>query len=292
MKYRIRHVTEYNYTDQVSHCYNLAYMTPRSSLRQKCVWSDIRVDPPTAIRAKREDYFGNHSYHFEIQQPHTRLTITATSEVETGYQNSAPHLDIGITCAEARHLLATDKTADLLLAKEFLYDSPLIKVNDALQDYAAPSFQDDRSLLSCVLDLTGRIYNDFNYCQQSTTVATPIHEVLENRRGVCQDFAHLQIGCLRAMGFPAKYISGYIETLPAPGGEKLVGSDASHAWISVYSPTEGWVEFDPTNNCVAADQHIITAWGRDYLDVTPLRGIIFGGGENPVLSVSVDVTKI
>ncbi len=292
MKYRIRHITEYLYADTVSHCYNLAHLTPRNSLRQKCVWNDIRIDPPTSIRAKHEDYFGNIAYHFEIQQPHKKLVITSTSEVETGPQNSAPHLDIGITCADALQLLETDRTPDLLLAREFLYDSPMIKPSQALREYAEPSFHNERSLLSAVMELTQRIYSDFTYCQESTTVATPLHEVLENRRGVCQDFAHLQIACLRAMGFPAKYVSGYIETLPAPGKVKLVGSDASHAWISVYSPTEGWVEFDPTNNCVAAEQHIITAWGRDYFDVTPLRGIIFGGGEKPVLNISVDVARI
>jgi transglutaminase-like putative cysteine protease len=201
-------------------------------------------------------------------------------------------LDIGITCHDATHLLATSKDANLLLAKEFMFDSPMVKANQALREYAEPSFSPNQTLLSSVMNLTQRIYQDFKYSPQSTTVATPLSEVLAKKQGVCQDFAHLQIGCLRAMGYPAKYVSGYIETLPAPGKVKLVGTDASHAWISVYSPSEGWVEFDPTNNCVAADQHIITAWGRDYFDVTPLRGIIFGGGEKPVLTISVDVARI
>jgi transglutaminase-like putative cysteine protease len=173
-----------------------------------------------------------------------------------------------------------------------MLDSPMIQARKALYDYALPSFSDNRSLLSSVMELTHRIYEDFTYCPESTTIATPLTEVLDKKRGVCQDFAHLQIGCLRAMGFPAKYISGYIETLPAPGKIKLVGTDASHAWISVFSPTDGWIEFDPTNNCVAAEQHIITAWGRDFFDVTPLRGIIFGGGEKPILNISVDVARI
>lgn len=292
MKYRIRHVTEYRYADPVSQCYNLAHLTPRTTPRQKCVWNEIHIDPPTAMRSRRTDYYGNVTCHFEIQQPHDKLVITATSEVETAAQNSAPHLDIGITCGEALQLLAARQSQEIVLANEFLQDSPMIRASAALRDYAQPSFADNRSLLSATLDLTQRIYREFTYCQESTTIATPLHEVLETRRGVCQDFAHLQIGCLRAMGFPAKYVSGYIETLPPPGKEKLVGSDASHAWISVYCPSEGWVEFDPTNNCVAGEQHIITAWGRDYMDVTPLKGIIFGGGENPVLSVSVDVARL
>lgn len=292
MRYRIQHITEYIYSDMVSHCYNLAHMIPRSTQRQKCISSDIKVEPLTAVASRREDYFGNHAYHFEIQQPHKKLVITATSLVDTGPQCSAPELDIGITCGDAQRLLQTSQEPDLLLAKEFMFDSPMIKASQALREYAEPSFSADQTLLSSVMHLTRRIYTDFKYSPQSTTVATPLSEVLAKKRGVCQDFAHLQIGCLRAMGFPAKYVSGYIETLPSPGKEKLVGTDASHAWISVFSPTEGWVEFDPTNNCVAADQHIITAWGRDYFDVTPLRGIIFGGGEKPVLNISVDVARI
>nr|WP_255493840.1 transglutaminase family protein [Pseudomaricurvus sp. HS19] len=168
----------------------------------------------------------------------------------------------------------------------------MIRASSELQEFAAPSFADDRPLLSAVMDLTRRIFKEFSYEPQSTTIATPLHEVLESRKGVCQDFAHLQIGCLRSLGFAAKYVSGYIETLPPPGKEKLVGTDATHAWISVYSPTEGWFEFDPTNECLAGEQHIITAWGRDFFDVTPLKGVIFGGGQTPTLNVSVDVARL
>nr|WP_255568204.1 transglutaminase family protein [Aestuariicella albida] len=168
----------------------------------------------------------------------------------------------------------------------------MIKPSDELRDFAAPSFEKDRPLLSAVMDLTSRIFREFTYSPQSTTIATPLEEVLKTRKGVCQDFAHLQIACLRALGFPAKYVSGYLETLPPPGKEKLVGADASHAWISVYSPSEGWFEFDPTNDCLVSEQHIITAWGRDFYDVTPLKGVIFGGGKSPALNVSVDVARL
>ena len=180
----------------------------------------------------------------------------------------------------------------MLAAREFLLESPAVKLSSALFDYAAPTFHDDRPLLSAVQELTHRIHTEFSYDPESTTVATPVSEVLANRRGVCQDFAHLQIGCLRAMGIPAKYVSGYIETVPPPGSEKMLGADASHAWLSVFSPSEGWFEFDPTNNQLSSDQHIITAWGRDYFDVTPVRGVIFGGGETPELKVSVDVKRL
>ncbi|VUD64865.1 Protein-glutamine gamma-glutamyltransferase [Thalassocella blandensis] len=292
MKYRVKHITEYLYSDSVSHCYNLAHMIPRTTRRQKCTRTDVQVSPSTSFASKREDYFGNMSYHFEIQRRHSELEITVTSDVDTKPQYSEPQLDFGMTVSDARKLLAESKGAELLLAREFSLTSPMVRASDFLREYAAASFAEERPLLSCVMDLTSRIYKEFKYCPESTTVATPLSEVMANKRGVCQDFAHLQIGCLRAMGFPAKYVSGYIETLPPPGQEKLVGADASHAWISVFSPGEGWVEFDPTNNCLAGEQHIITAWGRDYFDVTPLRGTIFGGGENPVLNISVDVARV
>lgn len=292
MLYRIRHITEYLYADWVSHCYNLAHMIPRNTLRQRCVNSTVKVNPSTAFSSRREDYFGNLAYHFEIQRPHKKLVITATSEVDTGPQHSNLQLDFGITCAEARQQLQQSSNTDVLFAREFMLDSPMIKASKGLRDYAITSFSDDRPLLSAVMELTQRIYRDFEYSPEATTVATPLEEVLANKQGVCQDFAHLQIGCLRALGFPAKYISGYIETLPAPGKERLVGADATHAWISVYSPSEGWFEFDPTNNCLVSEQHIITAWGRDYFDITPLRGVIFGGGDKPALNVSVDVERL
>ena len=292
MRYRIKHITEYVYADRVSHCYNLANLIPRTTLRQTCIKSDVKVSPSTSATSIREDYFGNKAYHFEIQQPHKKLTITATSEVETGAQHGEFELDLGVTCEEALHMLKTSSEAETLMAREFILDSPSIRASEMLRDYAEPLFEKGRPLLSAVKALTSKIYEEFTYCPESTTVATPLTEVLEKKRGVCQDFAHLQIGCLRALGFPAKYISGYIETLPPPGQEKLVGTDASHAWISVYSPREGWFEFDPTNNCLAHEQHIITAWGRDYFDVTPLKGTIFGGGKDPKLTVSVDVARV
>ena len=292
MRYRIKHITEYLYSNRVTHCYNLAHMIPRSSLRQSCLNSDIQMTPYSSHTSRRKDYFGNQSFHFEIQKPHREFTITSTSEVETGPQHTSLNLDLGITCAQAREQLANSTRPDTLFAREFMLDSPMIKMSQELHDYAAPSFEDNRPLLSAVMELTQRIFREFTYSPLSTTVATPLSEVLKTRKGVCQDFAHLQIGCLRSMGFPAKYVSGYLETLPAPGEVKLVGADATHAWLSVYSPTEGWFEFDPTNDCLASDQHIITAWGRDFFDVTPLKGVIYGGGKNPVLNVSVDVARI
>ena len=292
MRYKIKHVTTYKYVDRVSHCYNLAYMTPRHTDRQKCEKSKLSITPLVANTTKRIDYFGNTSYHFEILRSHKALTISCESYVQTDVQPCEKHLNKSLTCATTKAALANSTNIDLRLAKEYLLDSSMIGISEDLRAYAQPSFSDDKPFLACVMDLTSRIFSEFSYSPESTTIATPLSEVLEQKKGVCQDFAHLQIACLRALGYPAKYVSGYLETLPPPGQEKMVGADATHAWISVYSVNEGWVEFDPTNNCLAGEQHIVTAFGRDYFDVTPLRGVIFGGGKNPILSVSVDVARI
>lgn len=292
MRYTIKHITEYIYGRRVSHCYNLAHMMPRNTPRQACLSTKMSVSPMPAYKSKTEDYFGNLAYHFEIQKPHEKLTITAVSDIETREQSSSFNLDFGVTCKEARQLLNTSTRQDVLFTKEFLLNTAMVAASEALREYAAPLFSDDRPLLSAVMALTTKIYTEFDYSPLSTTVATPLAEVLKTRKGVCQDFAHLQIACLRALGFPARYVSGYLETLPAPGQERLVGADATHAWIAVYSPTEGWFEFDPTNDCLAGEQHIVTAWGRDFFDVTPLKGVIFGGGERPALRVSVDVARV
>ena len=292
MLYRICHTTEYLYNASVSHCYNLAHIIPRTSHRQKCISTDISINPTASFKSIRDDYFGNRAYHFEIQRSHKKLVLTATSKVETREQFFDAKLDAGTTCADAWQLMNYAKEAEFLLAREFLLDSSMVKALPALRAYAEPLFSPEKPLLQAVMDLTKLIYKEFKYSPESTTIATPLEEVLATKRGVCQDFAHLQIGCLRAMGIPAKYVSGYIETLPAPGQVKLVGSDASHAWVSAFCPGQGWVEFDPTNNCIAAEQHILTAWGRDYFDVTPLKGVIFGGGDSPILNVSVDVARV
>ena len=292
MRYRVRHSTHYSYTARVTSCYNVAYVLPRDTRRQKCISSRVTVSPQPAIARSRTDYFGNQAYHFEIQRPHKELVITVESEIRVSQLGQGLNLDLGISYEQALNQIRDDRAKQTLNAREYLLDSPMVEATDELAEYAKPSFILDRPLKSCVADLTSRIFNDFTYDPDFTTIATPLAEVLEHRRGVCQDFAHLQVGCLRAVGIPAKYVSGYIETLPAPGEEKLVGADATHAWVAYFCPDEGWVEFDPTNDTAANNQHIVTALGRDYLDVTPVKGVIFGGGKNPQLSVSVDVARL
>lgn len=292
MRFRIRHSTRYAYAHRVTQCYNLANVVPRNTARQRCISNRIVVSPHPAVTRKRTDYFGNEAYHFEIQKTHKELVITSESEIQIDDLDRELNLDLGVSYQEALDYLATTLNPETIEAREFLLNSPMVECSEALADYARPSFEPDRSLKSCVSDLTSRIFTDFAYDPHFTTVATPLTEVLEHKRGVCQDFAHLQVGCLRSIGIPAKYVSGYIETLPAPGEKKLVGADATHAWIAYFSPNEGWVEFDPTNDKPANSQHIVTALGRDYYDVTPVKGVIFGGGEAPILSVSVDVSRL
>jgi len=292
MRFRVRHVTHYKYASRVSHCYNLANVVPRDTDRQRCLKNRITVSPTPAITHKRNDYFGNKAFHFEIQKPHTELIITADSEIQLSDNSREMNLDLGATYGDALKYLAGNTTRATIDAREFLLNSPMIESSEQLADYARPSFHADRSLKSCVNDLNTRIFSEFTYDPGFTTIATPLAEVLQHKRGVCQDFAHLQVGCLRSMGIPAKYVSGYIETLPKPGETKLVGADATHAWVAYLCPDEGWVEFDPTNNTRAGIQHIVTAFGRDYIDVTPVKGVIFGGGAAPRLEVSVDVSRI
>ena len=291
MRYQVRHITKYKYAGKVSHCYNLANLMPRNTARQTCLESRIIISPQETHANKRTDYFGNTSYHFEIQTPHNALSITAESLIDVVETRSNLNLDFGISYANALKFIKENPSIDIIQAREFCLDSPMIKASKELADYASPSFSLSRPLYACVEELTTRIFQDFTYTPGFTNIATPLTEVLEHKKGVCQDFAHLQVGCLRAMGIPAKYVSGYMETLPPPGQEKLVGADATHAWIAYYSPQEGWIEFDPTNDVRAGTQHIVTAEGRDYYDVTPLKGVIFGGGKSPILEVSVDVSR-
>ena len=292
MRYKVVHTTNYKYAARVTHCYNLANLIPKNTARQKCLNSKIIVTPKPIHTNKRIDYFGNQSYQFEIQTAHTDLVISSESQIEIQETSSLLNLDLGMNYGDALNYFKQAPTFQVIKAKEFILDSPMIKTNEAIEAYASPSFSLTRPLNSCVTELTKRIFDDFTYTPGYTTIATPLSEVLEHKRGVCQDFAHLQIACLRAMGIPAKYVSGYMETLPPPGQEKLVGADATHAWIAYFSPEEGWIEYDPTNNLRAGSQHIVTAEGRDYYDVTPIKGVIFGGGKGPLLEISVDVSRI
>lgn len=310
MKYRITHTTLYHYSQSVGLCQNEAKLQPRNFWRQHCHSSHFDIKPTPMDLRERVDFFGNRVVYFSTQQPHTQLIVTAISEVTIFPRQNNLDLFNQMTWEQVRNLLQgtplqgqsqsqqiqtqlqnQDNNLEILDARQYLLDSPMITITPELAEYAASSFQPNRALVDVVHNLMGRIYKDFIYDPTFTTIATPLSEVLSFRRGVCQDFAHLAIACLRAYGIAARYISGYVETLPEPGKPRLVGADASHAWFSVYIPGMGWLDFDPTNNTVPLDQHITLAWGRDYADVTPLKGIAFGGGQH-TLSVSVDLMRL
>jgi transglutaminase-like putative cysteine protease len=292
VRYRIRHTTEYQYSALVSECRNVAHLIPQDGPAQSCLASRVRIEPSPAEYSERLDFFGNRTSHFSVQQPHWQLSVSATSEVETQETSNELALHSAIPWEEAGNRIRRAEEPDTLEHRQFLLDSPLVTVGPILHQYALTSFEPGRPAVEAVYDLMERIHRDFEYDPGFTTISTPLSQVLEHRRGVCQDFVHLAVGCLRSVGLPARYVSGYIETIPPPGEGRLIGADASHAWFSVYIPEEGWLEFDPTNNQMPMDQHIAVAYGRDFSDVTPVKGVIFGGGEEHELTVSVDVEAL
>lgn len=291
MKYRITHKTEYSYDAPVGQSYNEARLIPRNTGRQTLLNTALRISPLESDYRTRSDFFGNQVAYFSLQEAHKTFSATAISEVQILPQPGWLDFSQGMAWESVRQTLKDGQDATLLDARQYVLDSPYISTSPQLAAYADPSFTPGRPLVEAVNDLMQRIHRDFVFDPEFTTVATPLADVLEHKRGVCQDFAHLAIGCLRSHGLSAKYVSGYIETLPPPGKEKLVGADASHAWFSVYLPDMGWMDFDPTNNQVPDEQHVTVAWGRDYGDVTPLKGVIFGG-QHHELKVSVEMEKL
>lgn len=291
MKYRITHKTLYNYNETVSLCHNEAHLIPRHTTYQTKLSSRLMVIPIPSIQENHLDIFGNTVSYFSIQSSHKELTVTTTSDIDAHHPGVIELPCYSPPWEKVRDQLAQNTDPTTLSLREFILESPFIPINDELYNFVLPSFPPHRPIIAAICDLMQRIYNQFSYDPSFTTIVTPLSEVLAHQRGVCQDFAHLMIGCLRRIGIAARYVSGYLETLPPPGQQKLQGSDASHAWLSVYIPQYGWIDFDPTNNQIPTNQHITTAWGRDYGDVTPLKGIIFGGGSH-ILTVSVDVERL
>jgi transglutaminase-like putative cysteine protease len=287
MIYKIAHRSTYKYKYPVSVGNHVACLKPRSSPRQRLLHSELHIHPKPALCAERTDYFGNRLYFFTIQEPHRELIVEAQSDVEVvPVAEQSTHLEVG--WEEVARSLPTDLRPQGLDAYQFAFESPRIHARPEFAEYARQSFTRDRPLREALLDLTARIHSDFRFDSKSTNVRTPTEEVFRKRRGVCQDFAHLQIACLRSLHLAARYVSGYLRTYPPPGRPRLVGADASHAWVSAYSPGSGWLDVDPTNNVVPSDGHVTLAWGRDYGDVSPLRGLVLGGGDH-TLKVGVDM---
>ena len=282
MNYRVRHLTEYSYTEPVSVSRHVLHLAPRLQPRQRSRDFRLTIDPVPAVLTERLDYFGNTATFGAIQQPHQQLNVLAESEIEI-LAAPAPVAALTLPWEDA-----AAAARDEFEPCQFTFESPFVRTATKFADYARQSFTPRRPLLPALVELTARIHKEFIYDPRATTVATPVAEFFQKRRGVCQDFAHVEIACLRSLGLAARYVSGYLQTNPAPGQTRLVGADASHAWVALYCLGDGWIDADPTNNSLPALQHLTLAWGRDYGDVTPIRGVILGGGRHR-LHVAVTV---
>jgi transglutaminase-like putative cysteine protease len=290
MKYTIQHKTSYSYLEPVSLCHNIARLVPRNTNEQICKNTNIQIEPKPDRINEYEDFFGNKVIYFSIEKEHWELTVNVTSEVERHHTGQIKmHVYRSASLEEVKKEIQYLKGESMDI-KQYSFETPMTASNEEILQFALKSFQPGKSVFEATEDLTQRIYREFEYKPGHTTISTPLAQVMKERKGVCQDFAHLAISCLRSVGLPARYVSGYIETVSPDGIEKLVGTDASHAWFSLYIPDMGWTDFDPTNNCIVSDQHITIGWGRDYADIAPLEGIILSSGSHE-LSVSVDVKR-
>ena len=285
--YDISHTTSYGYAGSVSVSHHLLRLTPRRTIRQRCLSHNLSVEPSPSATSAHSDYFANTTHFITIERPHTELVLKSRSRVAVS-PALIPEPQETPAWENVRARCRDDHSGQTLEAHEFTYASPLVPSGANFADYVAPSFAKHRPILDAVTDLTHRIHEDFQFDPIATTVTTPVQEVFRQRRGVCQDFAQFQIACLRSIGLPARYVSGYLETDPPPDRPKLRGADASHAWVSFFCPGHGWLDVDPTNNCFPSLRHITIAWGRDYCDVAPVRGVL-AGGQDQQLRVAVDV---
>ncbi len=288
MRYRVWHKTTYRYGGPVSLSHNQIRVHPRAMNCQHVLSTEVSVDPIPVARRMWADSYGNTAEFFSIEHPHELMSVTATSVVERSLPWNPMFTD------DWRDIAARTRRAQTSLdrfASQFQFSSKYAYRTDDVIDYAGVSLSRYANLVDAVTDLMHRIYEDFEYKAASTTIDTKLEELFEKRRGVCQDFSHFMIACLRSWGVPSRYVSGYILTHPPPGQTKMVGSDASHAWVSVYAGNGDWIDFDPTNDKLVQDEHITLAWGRDFSDVSPVQGVLVGGGTTK-LSVSVDVAPI
>ena len=290
MKYRVIHKTQYAYDESVPASHNVTRLRPRNSELQTCLQSELLIHPKPSERRDRVDFFGNNVTWFSVDELHRRLSIEAISEVETIPQD-IPKETEGPPWDGLHAALISRPDSEFLLARQYTLDSPQAAASPELADYAKPCFPPGTPLVKGAIALTHQIFHDFIFDSYATTVGTPVLEVLKHRRGVCQDFAHLQIACLRSLGLAARYVSGYVLTHPPPGAARLIGGDASHAWVSVFIPDFGWLDLDPTNGLAPHGEHITLAWGRDYDDLTPVRGVMTGSRKH-TLYYSVDVQPL
>ncbi len=287
IKYKVSHTTTYEYDAPVAVCQNVVYLTPRSTPNQNCTYHRLTVRPNPASPHRRTDYFGNMASLFSLSTGHRKLQIAAHSTVEMLERPLPPD---GSTPAweTVRDALPLDRSEAGLAEYQFCFSSPRVPMLTELANYGRQSFTPGRPIVDAVRDLTPRIKTDFTYDPTATTVHTPVADAFERKSGVCQDFAHVMLGCLRPLGLAARYVSGYLRTHQAEDQPRLVGADASHAWVSVYCGEHGWIDADPTNDLLPSTEHITVAWGRDFGDVCPVSGMFVGGGSHR-LTVAVDV---
>ena len=288
--YQILHDTCYHYDSPVSLAQQLAHLWPRSCTWQRCTAQQLQISPEPTSRRDELDVFGNPLTRLAFERPHDELLVNASLTIEV-LPRPVPDFKLSPAWEDTRNALTYSSqplSPDLLEACRYRFESPYVHLKRNFVEFSESCFPPGRPLLLGVQALMEKIFSEFTFDAEATQVATPLVEVLERRRGVCQDFAHLMLACVRSRGLAARYISGYLLTQPPPGQPRLIGADASHAWVSVYCPVLGWVDFDPTNNVQPALEHITLAWGRDFSDVSPLRGVILGGGNHdPEVSVTV-----
>jgi len=270
------HTTAYSYSEPVSLCHTEVRLKPRADDRQRLLEHRLIVEPaPSSIMA-RNDYFGNEVSTLTIDQPHTTLRITAASLIENN-GSEAIHPALTPPWEQVREAVRECRAGTAFNPFQFTLDSPRIPLTKAFADYALSSFTTNRPILQCATELCHRIFTDFKYDREATTVTTSVEQAFRTRLGVCQDFAHVMIACLRVLGLPARYVSGYLRT-----GENAIGANASHAWLAIYCPGFDWLDLDPTNNVMPSTDHITLGWGRDYSDVPPVKGVALGGGAQTV----------
>ena len=287
-QYRIRHETRYRYGVDVVHSHHLLHLVPRPAAYQECFEHEITIEPAPQRRAGELDAFGNPVLRIELAQPHRELAVTSQMQIVVHARPVVP-VETTDPWEKVRDSFAYRgawPSRDELDAARFRHESPHVRIKQGFTDYSADCFPPGRPLLACAEALCSKLHADITYAPGETSIATPSTELLETRRGVCQDFAHFMIACLRSRGLPARYVSGYLRT-----HANLAGDGASHAWVAVWSPPYGWMEFDPTNGCFAGTDHVAVAWGRDFGDVSPLRGVILGGADHQ-LTVTVRVEPV
>ncbi|ANI52289.1 transglutaminase family protein [Pseudomonas sp. DR 5-09] len=288
--YQIFHDTCYRYDSPVSLAQQLAHLWPRECDWQRCSEQQLLISPQPTTRRDEQDVFGNPLTRLAFERPHDELQVNARLTVEV---LARPVVDFQQSPAweltrNALTYSSQPLSASLLEVCRYRFQSPYVHLKRSFVEFSESCFPAGRPLMLGVQALMQKIFSEFTFDAEATQVATPLVEVLERRRGVCQDFAHLMLACVRSRGLAARYVSGYLLTQPPPGQPRLIGADASHAWVSVFCPVLGWVDFDPTNNVQPALEHITLAWGRDFSDVSPLRGVILGGGNHdPEVRVTV-----